>query len=111
MKAVKLQVEAKGVEQLITVEERRISAKQAGLQKSMEVQMLGVVQQDRFPWSGESTIVRGKIREGREKGGGEGREKRGRRREEREEEKEEERGKREGRQGRVGGEEGGYYLE
>ena len=69
MEAVKLQVETKGVEQLVTVEERRIPAKQAGLQKSMEVQMLGVVQQNGFPWS------RSKIKEGREKGGGEGREK------------------------------------
>ena len=58
------------MEQLVTVEERRIPAKQAGLQKSMEVQMLGVVQQNGFPWS------RWKIREGREKGGGEGKERR-----------------------------------
>ena len=48
MEAVEFQVEAKGVEQLITVQERSISPKQAGLQESMKVQSLALVQQDRF---------------------------------------------------------------
>ena len=44
MEAVELQVEAKGVEQLITVQKRSISPEQAGLQESMKVQSLALVQ-------------------------------------------------------------------
>ena len=72
MEAVKFQVEAKGVEQLITVQEGSISPKQAGLHESMKVQSLALVQQDRFAWRRESNIVTGRgKREERGKGGGE----------------------------------------